>query len=87
MNESCCNLILIGIIVDSIVELEIKLDLGKVQLGWWIEGDCSNKCSTNVNCKWFVSPNHCINVHLMMVLLEWTTNRLVGVDSWRCRVT
>lgn len=58
-----CNMVLTGIVVDSIAGLELKLDLGKFQLGWWIEGDCSNKCSTNGNCTQFVSPNTGNPVH------------------------
>lgn len=57
MDKSGCSMVLTGIVVDSSVQLELKLDLGKVQLGWWIEGNCSNKCSANANCTEFVSPN------------------------------
>lgn len=57
MNNSGCSEVLSGIFVDSTVNLELKLDFGKVELGWWIEGNCLNKCSTNANCTQFVSPN------------------------------
>uniref|UniRef100_A0A0C9RH15 TSA: Wollemia nobilis Ref_Wollemi_Transcript_25023_2623 transcribed RNA sequence n=1 Tax=Wollemia nobilis TaxID=56998 RepID=A0A0C9RH15_9CONI len=52
-----CNPLLTSMVLNRADLLELEVDLGTIELGWWVEGSCSTKgCSRNANCSDFLSP-------------------------------
>ncbi|XP_057873774.2 wall-associated receptor kinase-like 14 [Cryptomeria japonica] len=57
LDDDKCNTLLGHIVVDRKDDSEILVDLGSLELGWWINGNCTaNSCSANADCKQLLSP-------------------------------
>ncbi|KAH9301481.1 hypothetical protein KI387_013064, partial [Taxus chinensis] len=53
-----CEPLLTNIVVDRRDSLEVVVDVGNLELGWWINGNCSpHACSANADCNHLISPN------------------------------
>ncbi|XP_043713302.1 wall-associated receptor kinase-like 14 [Telopea speciosissima] len=55
VNQSNCGLLFSAIAVHSNLTSSVSMQLQTVELGWWLEGQCS-QCSPNANCTQITSP-------------------------------
>ncbi|XP_010427988.1 PREDICTED: wall-associated receptor kinase-like 14 [Camelina sativa] len=59
LRNSSCSLLFSSIAFGSVgVNAGVALEFERVQLGWWLKGDCKNKpCAENANCTQVDTPD------------------------------